>query len=159
MLPNREYLSDLNLHPVLPRPSMGPDPRSTWQQPQSGFDKMHLHWRSMSSHIKLTSTYFSIQKWQLILTKIAPHPIPPNILICAHLLRFPLIFAKHVYLKKWANPGLLFVYYQSLQTNITIFTTNLCEKCSSNIRCRDSNPWPLECESLPITTRPGLPPC
>ena len=30
--------------------------------------------------------------------------------------------------------------------------------CPSSIRCRDSNPRPLECESPPITTRPGLPP-
>ena len=28
----------------------------------------------------------------------------------------------------------------------------------SSIRCRDSNPWSLERESPPITTRPGLPP-
>ena len=60
------------------------------------------------------------------------------------------------FLKKWANPGLFFVYFRSFQTNITIFT--ICEKCPSSIRCRDSNPWPLERESLPITTRPGLPP-
>ena len=32
------------------------------------------------------------------------------------------------------------------------------KKCPSSIRCRDSNPQPSECESLPITTRPGLPP-
>ena len=32
------------------------------------------------------------------------------------------------------------------------------KKCPSSIRCRDSNPRPLECESPPITTRPGLPP-
>ena len=30
--------------------------------------------------------------------------------------------------------------------------------CSSSIRRWDLNPWPLECESPPITTRPGLPP-
>ena len=58
--------------------------------------------------------------------------------------------------KKWANPGLFFVSFWSFQTNITIFTTNICEKCPSSIWCRDLNPRPLECESLPITTRPGL---
>ena len=31
------------------------------------------------------------------------------------------------------------------------------KKCPSNIRCQDSNPRTLERESLPITTRPGLP--
>ena len=59
---------------------------------------------------------------------------------------------------KWANPGLFFVYFRSFQTNITIFTTIICEKCPSSIPCRDSNSRPSERESLPITTRPGLPP-
>ena len=61
-------------------------------------------------------------------------------------------------IKKWSNPGLFFIYFRSLQTNITIFTTNQCEKmsCPSSIRRQDSNPRPLERESLPITTRPGL---
>ena len=30
------------------------------------------------------------------------------------------------------------------------------KKYPSNIQCRDSNPWPLDHESAPITTRPGL---
>ena len=63
--------------------------------------------------------------------------------------------------KKWANPGLFFIYFQSFQTNInTIFTINQCEKMSmaSSIWYRDSNPQPLNHESTPITTRPGLPP-
>ena len=34
----------------------------------------------------------------------------------------------------------------------------MLKKCPSSKRCRDSNPRPLERESLPITTRPGLPP-
>ena len=51
-----------------------------------------------------------------------------------------------------------FVYFRSFQANITIFTANICEKCPPSIRCRDSNPWTTEHESLPITTRPGLPP-
>ena len=47
----------------------------------------------------------------------------------------------------------------SIQTNtITIFTANLCEKCPSKVRCRDSNPWTSEHESPPITTITGLPP-
>ena len=32
------------------------------------------------------------------------------------------------------------------------------KKCPSSIWCRDLNLQPLACESLPITTRPGLPP-
>ena len=39
---------------------------------------------------------------------------------------------------KWANPGLFFVYFQSFQTNITIFTTIIWEKCPSSIRSQGS---------------------
>ena len=52
------------------------------------------------------------------------------------------------------QPRPLFVYFRSFQTNIT----NFYNKCPSSIRCRESNPRPLERESFPITTRPGLPP-
>ena len=31
------------------------------------------------------------------------------------------------------------------------------KKCQSSIRCQDWNPQPLERESLPVTTRSGLP--
>ena len=48
--------------------------------------------------------------------------------------------------------------FLSFQTNITILTTNKCEKCPSSIRCWDLNQHPLEHESPPITTRPGLRP-
>ena len=53
----------------------------------------------------------------------------------------------------------LFIFALFKQT-IQFFTTNQCEKmsCPSSIRRKDSNPWPLERESPPITTRPGLPP-
>ena len=64
-----------------------------------------------------------------------------------------------LFLKKWANPGLFFVYFRFFQTNIvTVFTTNKCEKCPSSIRCRDSNSQPSDYKSSPLTTRPGLPP-
>ena len=47
--------------------------------------------------------------------------------------------------------------FWSFQTNIiTIFTTKICEKCSSSIQCRDLIPQPLEHESPPITNRQGL---
>ena len=52
----------------------------------------------------------------------------------------------------------LFHLFSSFQTHITIFTTNKCEKCPSSRRYCDSNSQPLENESPPITTRPGLPP-
>ena len=53
------------------------------------------------------------------------------------------------------NPASFIYYFLSFQTNIiTIFITNICEKCPSSIRCRDLNPWPSKNESSPITTRP-----
>ena len=54
------------------------------------------------------------------------------------------------------HPRPLFRLFSSFQTNITILTTNICEK----MLCwrRDSNPQPLEHESPPINTRLGLPP-
>ena len=65
------------------------------------------------------------------------------------------IFGQSVFLKNWPTPASLFIYFRSFQTNIiTNFTTNYCP---SSIRCRDSNPRPLEHESPPISTRPGLP--
>ena len=51
-----------------------------------------------------------------------------------------------------------FCLFSSFQTNISIFITKKCEKSPSSIWWWDSNPWPLEHESPPITTRPGLPP-
>ena len=48
----------------------------------------------------------------------------------------------------------LFCLFSSFQPSNTIFTAN---KCSSSIRCQDSNPWPSEHASPPITTRLGLP--
>ena len=61
-------------------------------------------------------------------------------------------------LKHGPTPASLFIYFHSFQTNNTIFTTNQCEKCPSSKWLWDSNPRPLEHESSPITTKPGLPP-
>ena len=60
--------------------------------------------------------------------------------------------------KNGPTPASFIVDFRSFQTNIIKkFTTKISEKCPSSIRCRDSNPWPPEHESPPITTRPGLP--
>ena len=54
------------------------------------------------------------------------------------------------------QPRPLFHLFLSFQTHNTNFTTNRYVKlCTSSIQCRESNSWPLEHESLPITTRPG----
>ena len=56
------------------------------------------------------------------------------------------------------HPRPLFVYFQSFHANInTIVQQMKVKKCPSSIRHWDSNPRPSECESPPITTRPGLP--
>ena len=63
-------------------------------------------------------------------------------------------------MQRYVDTGLFSVYFRSFQTNITIFTTNHCEKmsCQYRIQCWDSNPRPSEYESPPITTREGVPP-
>ena len=64
-----------------------------------------------------------------------------------------------LFLKKCANPGLFFIYFRHFKHTLQIFTTNTyVKKCPSSIWCRDSNSQPLEHESPPITTRPGLSP-
>ena len=53
-------------------------------------------------------------------------------------------------------PASLLYIFGLFPTNNTILITNQCEKYPSSVRHQDSNPWPLEYESSPITTRPGL---
>ena len=61
-------------------------------------------------------------------------------------------------LKNGPTPASFIVYFQSFRTSIiTVFTTNICDNCPSTISCQNSNPRPLERESLPINTSPGLP--
>ena len=54
-----------------------------------------------------------------------------------------------------ASFSLIFgLFKQTLQLLQQIYV----KKCTSSIRYQESNPQPSECESLPITTSPGLPP-
>ena len=62
------------------------------------------------------------------------------------------------FFKKMGHLRPLFIYLHLFKQTLHFFTTNKCEKYPSSIWCRDSNQWPLEHESPPITTRPGLPP-
>ena len=64
----------------------------------------------------------------------------------------------NLYFLNMGQPRPLLRLFSTFQSNITISTTNKCEKCPSSKRRWDSNPRPLEHESPPITTRPGLPP-
>ena len=63
-----------------------------------------------------------------------------------------------LFFKKWAIPGLFFVYFWSYSNKQYNFYNNSKWKNPSSIQRRDLNPRPLEHESPPITTRPGLPP-
>ena len=56
------------------------------------------------------------------------------------------------------RPLLSLIFVLVKQTSLQFLQQIYVEKCPSSIRCRDSNPRPLEHESPPITTRPGLPP-
>ena len=64
------------------------------------------------------------------------------------MLPFVLKDRGYFFKKKLANPGLFFVYFRSMWKNDN----------SIQYTARDLNPRPLEHESSPITTRPGLPP-
>ena len=65
-----------------------------------------------------------------------------------------------LFLKKMGQPRPLFHLFSvfSNKHHYNFYNRYMWKKCPSSIRCRDSNPWPSERESLPFTTRPGLPP-
>ena len=57
------------------------------------------------------------------------------------------------------QPRPVFVYFRLSKHTLQFFTPNrYVKKCPSSILCRDSNWRPMEQESPPITTTPGLPP-
>ena len=61
--------------------------------------------------------------------------------------------------KKWANPGPFYhLYLVLLNKQHFNFYNKYVKKCPSSIRYWDSNTQPIEHETPPITTRPGLPP-
>ena len=63
------------------------------------------------------------------------------------------------FLKKiMGQPRPLFCLFSvfSNKHHYNFYNKYIWKKCPSSIRCRDSNPQPSYCESLPITTRPGL---
>ena len=55
---------------------------------------------------------------------------------------------------KMGQPQSLFRLFSDLSNKQYIFLQQINVKIPSSIRCRDSNPQPLEHESSPITTRP-----
>ena len=65
-------------------------------------------------------------------------------------------FSYGVFLKKWANTCLFFIYFRPFKHTLQFLQQINVKKCPSSIRCRDLNSQLLECESPPLTTRPGL---
>ena len=64
-----------------------------------------------------------------------------------------------LFYKKWANPGLFFLYLLVFFKQTLLFLQQInVKKCPSSKWHRDLNPRPLEHESSPMTTRPELPP-
>ena len=55
------------------------------------------------------------------------------------------------------HPGLFFVYFRLFKQTIQFLQQINVKKCPSSVQSWDSNPRPLEDESPPIITRPGLP--
>ena len=81
----------------------------------------------------------------------------PNYVYSLKNLCEPMVKNKRFF--KFGQPRLLFHLFSPFRTHITNFTTNWYLKiCPSSMWCWDLNSWPLEHESPPITTRPGLPP-
>ena len=63
-----------------------------------------------------------------------------------------------LFFKKWANPGLFFVYFHLFKQTLQFLQQINVKKCPSSIRRQDSNSQPSDFESPPLTTRPRLPP-
>ena len=62
------------------------------------------------------------------------------------------------FFKKWAIPGLFFLYLCLFKQTLQFLQQINVKKCPSSIQCWDLNQQTLEHESPPITTRPGPPP-
>ena len=60
-------------------------------------------------------------------------------------------------MKKWAIPSLFFIYFCLFKQTLQFLQQINVKKCPPSIWCWDLKPRSSEHESLPITTRPGLP--
>ena len=76
----------------------------------------------------------------------------------SYILSVCLFIKRPVSFFKWANPGLFFISFCLFKHTLQFLQQINVKKCPSSIWCRDWNSRPLEHKSLPITTRPGLPP-
>ena len=91
-----------------------------------------------------------------------PQPLPQPFLHCYVTPRCGIgLTVYHISSKrffKWANPGLFLIYFHLFKLTLQFLQQINVKKCRSSIQFLDSNLQPLEHESPPITTRPGLPP-
>ena len=76
----------------------------------------------------------------------------------SYILSVCLFIKRPVSFFNWANPGLFFISFCLFKHTLQFLQQINGGKCPSSIWCRDWNSRPLEHKSLPITTRPGLPP-
>ena len=60
--------------------------------------------------------------------------------------------------KKWANPGLFFIYFRLFKRTLQFWQQINVKKCPSSIWRQDLDSQPSGYNSPPLTTRPGLPP-
>ena len=56
----------------------------------------------------------------------------------------------YCFFKKWANPGVFFIYFSLFRHTLQFLQQINVKKCPSSIHCQDSNSPPLEHESSPI---------
>ena len=70
----------------------------------------------------------------------------------------PILPSENVFFKYVPTPASFSFIFVLFKQILQFLQQMYVKKCPSRIRYWDSNPLPLERESLPITTRPGLPP-
>ena len=66
-------------------------------------------------------------------------------------------FVKEIYFfLNGTSPASFLIYFRLFKPTLKLFDNKYMWKCTSSIPFWNSNPWPSEYESPPITTRPGL---
>ena len=88
----------------------------------------------------------------LLLRPLSPHVRPRMSSQLSQLSQNLFVFLK------WTSLGFFYVYFRLFKQALQFLQQINVKQCPSSIRHWDSNPQPLEIESPPITTRPGLPP-
>ena len=125
--------------------------RDSHSQPQR-CNHTNTHTNTLAQSVSTSKSFFGFP-FDVLMSLSCRRSLYPVFFANQHQ-HFRVIFN---FFKKMGQPRALFHLFLSFQTNIMIFRT-IVKKCLSRILCQDSNSRPLEHESSPITTRPGLPP-